>query len=98
MGVVELGVAVNQLVIVCYHLVFIVYTVAMVVVFPPVVTCPTLPNPDNGMVSVPTTTFGSTATYTCVTGYNGDTTRTCESDGTWSGSEPACDCECEICS
>ncbi len=33
------------------------------------------------------------ATYTCVTDYtlNGDTTRTCESDGMWSGSDPTCD-------
>ena len=33
------------------------------------------------------------ATYTCDTGYtlNGGTTRTCGSDGVWSGSDPACE-------
>ena len=32
------------------------------------------------------------ATYTCDTGYtlNGGITRTCESDGMWSGSPPTC--------
>ena len=58
----------------------------------PVVTCPILPAPTNGMVDEPRNTFGSNATYTCDTGYtlNGDTTRTCGNDGSWSGSEPTC--------
>ncbi len=32
------------------------------------------------------------ATYTCATGYtlNGGSTRTCGSDGMWSGSSPVC--------
>ncbi|XP_064386377.1 sushi, von Willebrand factor type A, EGF and pentraxin domain-containing protein 1-like isoform X2 [Halichondria panicea] len=35
---------------------------------------------------------GATATYSCITGYtlNGGTTRTCGSDGEWSGSTPTC--------
>ncbi len=58
-----------------------------------VVDCGSLTNPDNGMVDTSMTTEGSTATYTCNTGYNispGDT-RTCQANGTWSGSEPTCD-------
>ena len=35
----------------------------------------------------------STVTYSCVDGYilNGGSTRTCLSDGMWSGEEPTCD-------
>ncbi len=42
-------------------------------------------SPDNRPVD-------TVATYTCVTGYtlNGGNTRTCGSDGMWSGSSPVC--------
>ncbi|XP_064386127.1 sushi, von Willebrand factor type A, EGF and pentraxin domain-containing protein 1-like isoform X2 [Halichondria panicea] len=58
-----------------------------------IVTCPTL---TNIAVNVPSNNFGSTATYTCNTGYtiNGDTTRMCQADGTWSGTEPTCQLIC----
>lgn len=38
------------------------------------------------------TTFGSRAHYSCDPGYTllGSVTRTCESDGRWSGSDPRC--------
>ena len=38
------------------------------------------------------TTFGQTVTYSCDTGYNlvGDSTRTCQAAGNWSGSAPTC--------
>ena len=87
----ECGVGLNSLVQVRYHHLFITYTIAVAFVSPPVVTCPTLTN-RNGAVNVPSNNFGSTATYTCNTGYtiNGDTTRMCQADGTWSGSEPTC--------
>ena len=54
--------------------------------------CGYLTNPSNGMVTFTTTTFGSTANYVCNTGYtlSGGSTRTCQSDGTWSGSPPTC--------
>ena len=58
-----------------------------------VVDCNALTNPTNGQVShTAGTTFGQTATYSCDTGYNllGDSTRTCQADGVWSGSGPTC--------
>ena len=58
-----------------------------------VVDCGALTNPANGQVTHPTgTTFGQTATYSCNTGYNlvGDSARTCQATGMWSGSVPTC--------
>ena len=55
--------------------------------------CGTLNDTTNGRVSHSAgTTFGQTATYSCDTGYTlvGDSTRTCQADGMWSGSEPTC--------
>ena len=51
------------------------------------VDCGSLSDPGNGIVDASNTTFMNTATYTCNTGYNltGDTTRTCQANGTWSG-------------
>ena len=47
----------------------------------------------NGQVALTAgTTFKQTATYSCNTGYNlvGDSTRTCQATGNWSGSAPTC--------
>ena len=58
------------------------------------VDCGTLPNPTNGQVTTTAgTTFGQTSTYNCNTGYNliGDSTRTCQATGNWSGSVPTCE-------
>ena len=57
-----------------------------------IVDCGALDNPDNGMVDVSETVLDSVATYSCNTGYTltGDAMRTCQGDGTWSGSEPIC--------
>ena len=55
--------------------------------------CGTLNNPTNGKVSYTgRTTFGQTATYSCNTGYSlvGDSSRTCQATGNWSGSVPTC--------
>ena len=60
-------------------------------------TCDVLPNPTNGLVTItrlesPGILPGSQAVYTCNGGYeiNGNSIHDCQSDGTWSGSEPSC--------
>ena len=62
----------------------------------PTVMCPSH-SLTNGMVSYsdPTLGVGSVATRICDTGYtlNGGSTRTCQSDGTWSGSASTCEGE-----
>ena len=59
--------------------------------------CLSLVNPSNGMIScslggdgVPS--FEDTCSFTCDTGYEltGSDTRTCQSDGSWSGSTAMC--------
>ncbi|XP_066300510.1 P-selectin-like [Branchiostoma lanceolatum] len=56
-----------------------------------IVQCPTLTSPTNGGVGG-SNSYGSVATFTCDSGYNlvGASTRTCQADGTWSGSSPTC--------
>ncbi|XP_064386681.1 sushi, von Willebrand factor type A, EGF and pentraxin domain-containing protein 1-like [Halichondria panicea] len=63
----------------------------------PPTTCSDLTNPTRGMTAYNMGTASprpvdTVATYTCATGYtlNGVTTRTCGSDGVWSGSSPVC--------
>lgn len=48
--------------------------------------------PAHGTVRAPVTHYGATARYACSTDYRmtGAATRTCQLDGTWSGSTPAC--------
>ena len=60
-----------------------------------VVDCEALTDPDNGRVSAPTTTYTSTADYTCNTGYNlvGVNERICTAAGTWTDGEPTCQSE-----
>ena len=58
------------------------------------VDCGSLTIPDNGTVShTGGTTFGQTATYSCNIGYNlvGDSNRSCQAEGSWSGSAPTCE-------
>jgi Sushi repeat (SCR repeat) len=54
--------------------------------------CHTPPALVNGLVSAPVTTFGAVATYSCNLGYSlaGLATRTCQANGTWSGTPPTC--------
>jgi hypothetical protein len=55
--------------------------------------CGKLSNPENGTVSVTLTTYLSVADYKCETGFynsSGDWQRTCQADGTWSGTELQC--------
>ena len=60
--------------------------------FSAVVDCGGLADPKFGEVVTSGTMFSSTATYSCNDGYNlvGDTTRTCQASGSWSGSDPSC--------
>ena len=52
-----------------------------------------LTNPERGSVTTTGNSVGDTATYTCKEGYEvtGDATRTCQKDGTWSGTAPTCE-------
>ena len=59
--------------------------------------CSLLTNPDNGMIDcslgddgVPS--YEDTCSFTCNTGYEptGNDTRTCQSDGSWSGTDDVC--------
>lgn len=54
--------------------------------------CPLLFAPRRGQVSVSGRSINSTATYSCDKGrsLSGNRTRTCQSDGTWSGRKPSC--------
>ena len=57
------------------------------------VDCGNLTDPGNGSVTHSAgTTLGQTANYSCDTGYNvvGNSTRTCQAIGNWSGSAPTC--------
>ena len=57
------------------------------------VDCPSLTNITNGMVeTLDDLSTGQNATYTCHPGYDiiGYLTRTCQENGSWSGSEPVC--------
>ncbi len=57
--------------------------------------CPTLSDPRNGDIAITTTTVDSSVSYTCRRGYrlDGPTTRECQIDGRWTGSDPVCSCE-----
>jgi len=57
-----------------------------------IVTCPALSASVPLYVNAATLTYNSNATYSCAIGYYviGFDTRTCQADGTWSGSEPTC--------
>ena len=61
------------------------------------VNCSQLMNPSNGMMSCSLlysslTLYEDTCSFTCNTGYEltGSDTRTCQSNGSWSGNEVAC--------
>ena len=58
------------------------------------VDCGALPHPFFGQVDhTEGTTFGQTATYICDFGDpTGDSIRTCQATGNWTGSQPTCPC------
>ena len=64
-----------------------------VIFFLNVGSCGTPRSLTNGQTSYTSTTVGSKVTYTCDPGYMmiaGNSSRTCQSDGLWSGSLPTC--------
>ena len=61
------------------------------------VSCSPLNNPSNGIMNCSLgddniTSYEDTCSFTCNTGYEltGNDTRTCQSNGSWSGSDSAC--------
>ena len=60
-----------------------------------IVRCPNLPDPFNGRVNQRGNNPGDRASYTCNSGYElqGDSTRTCQNNGQWSGDAPTCERE-----
>ena len=58
--------------------------------------CPNPIPPSNGAVTVSGLSIGSTASYTCLPGFNmvGMATRQCQQDATWSNSAPMCQGVC----
>ena len=58
--------------------------------------CGDLRAPRNGMVETTGTKYWDTATYSCIAGYYlvGESERTCEDTGLWSGVAPTCQGKC----
>lgn len=56
------------------------------------VDCGPLDPPTNGAIDLPSTGFSAVATYSCEDGHvlEGEVTRTCQMDETWSGAAPTC--------
>jgi len=61
------------------------------------VPCPSIADPNNGVMTCllgddGVSSYQDTCSFTCYTGYviTGSDTRTCQSDGSWSGSESMC--------
>jgi len=56
------------------------------------VSCQLLTAPDNGMIDCTGSLFEDTCTFSCDDGYEltGNENRTCQSDQTWSGTDPMC--------
>ena len=62
-----------------------------------IVICPSLTDPNNGVINCSleddeAPSYEDTCSFTCNTGYEltGSDTRTCQSDGSWSGSDSMC--------
>ena len=58
----------------------------------PVVDCGDPGTPTNGQLTLTSTTYNSVVTYTCNMGYTlqGSNSRTCQSNGNWSGNVTKC--------
>ena len=64
----------------------------LAIIFQSVVQCSPLSSPVNGAVQMDDPMYSSMASYSCDQGFGlqGDATRTCQADGTWSGATPRC--------
>ena len=69
-------------------------------VFILLVLCPSLTAPNNGIINCSLGDDGAfsyedTCSFTCNEGFvfNGNDTRTCQSDGSWSGNDTTCESE-----
>ncbi|XP_065915984.1 sushi repeat-containing protein SRPX-like isoform X4 [Dysidea avara] len=60
------------------------------------VSCPVLDPPNNGMIDCTSNEVGSTCTFKCNTGFEltSSASRTCQDNGTWSGTETTCTPDC----
>ena len=70
----------------------------MCLLFIIIVSCPELDYPENGIVLCPLKEdkkylYEDFCKFTCNTGYElvGSDTRSCKSDGSWSGTQPICE-------
>ena len=74
----------------------ITLSVFVLIIVGVIIECPQLIDPAEGDVAMSGNNPGSSATYTCRTGYalTGDDIRFCQNDGTWSGNDPFCRCKC----
>ena len=82
----------------CRHTLRYLFTIIISLNFTAIL-CANLSSPVNGTVSLDANTVGSQANYSCSEGYtlNGTTTRVCQADGQWSGSEPICEGQSATC-
>ena len=57
------------------------------------VSCGILDGPDNGAINCTGSVYEDTCSFTCDYGYEltGSDTRTCQSNGSWSGDETVCE-------
>ena len=72
----------------CFH----IYMPYFITIVPTAQQCGQLDAPQNGRVDLDGSTPGSTATYSCFSGFSliGQTSRICQPNGVWSGSAPFC--------
>ena len=73
-----------------FYVLYVIVTHSTIVL--PDIDCSDPGTPTNGQHSLSSTTYNSVVTYTCDVGYTlqGANSRTCQSNGQWSGSVPQC--------
>ena len=89
----------------CSHILWVLFSIVIALHFTAIL-CANLSHPLDGTVAFDANIVGSQANYSCSEGYilNGITTRVCQADGQWSGSEPTCEgqfarfyyCQCNL--